>query len=122
FAVHLSGVDERHPQLDPALERRNLLRATLRAVADIPGPEPERRNLAPRRQCDFFDHYLAGQTDQGENPIVISLPSTQNRSSRLWSKLTVPITPLPQARLLVTSNDAISAFGLLGPQSSRNLL
>src|SRR5437763_11632857 len=102
LAVHLGGIDERHPELDSALQRRDLLRAAAGAIADIPGTEAKGRNFAAGRQGDFLDHlslihlsgitYLAGQTDQGEKPIVISLPSTQKRSSRFCPRSTVTIT------------------------------
>src|SRR5262249_23059524 len=82
------------------------------------------RNRRPRRPFRGgrgLVSYRDGQTVQGEYPILMSAFSTQSRSSRFCPRSTVTITPLPQARLLAILNDAIWAYLLFGPQSSRNL-
>src|SRR6266568_8555435 len=45
LAVHFRSIDERHPQFDSALQRRDFLRTPPRAVADVPRPQTKSRNL-----------------------------------------------------------------------------
>lgn len=48
--VHLGGVDERHPEVEPRAQRRDLVGAPLDALAHPPGPLPQRRHRRPVRQ------------------------------------------------------------------------
>ena len=46
LTVHLGGIDQRHPQIDPALKRSKLVGSPALVLAHIPRTKAERRYLA----------------------------------------------------------------------------
>ena len=59
-AVHLRGVDQRHPEIDTELQGRDFLRPPAWPVAELPGALSEHRHGRAR---DFRGAYLLGAGD-----------------------------------------------------------
>src|SRR5262249_34076240 len=79
IAVHLGGVDERHPQIQSDRQRGGFLRGALRVLAHLPGAEAERRHARPIPERD------AGNLGQGRR---VHAPKN-NGASPAFSRLAI---------------------------------